>query len=257
MRFDFAAILVLATAISGLIWALDAFLFAKKRGLIDSNGEKKEPLVVEYAKAFFPILLLVLVLRSFLVEPFRIPSGSMKPTLLVGDFILVNKYAYGVRLPVSNTKIVDVGSPQRGEVVVFRFPRDHRLDYIKRVIGLPGDRVTYLNKQLFINGVPVGQVSLGMADFEGLKEGELREEYLDNATHHILVERLQRSPTVDVVVPEGHYFVMGDNRDHSNDSRMWGFVPEKNLVGRAFYIWMSLPSLASLPRWDRLGNGIK
>ena len=181
----------------------------------------------------------------------------MKPTLLVGDFILVKKYAYGIRLPVSNTKILEIGLPQRGEVVVFRWPKDQRLDYIKRVIGLPGDRVTYVNKQLFINGEPIDQENLGPVDFEGLRDGVLALEYLNGATHNILLERMQRGPTMDVVVPEGHYFVMGDNRDHSNDSRSWGFVPEKNLVGKAIYIWMSLPSLASLPRWDRIGNGIK
>lgn len=257
MRFDFAAILVLATAISGLIWVIDAWFLAPKRTSTESEPGNKEPIVVEYAKAFFPILLLVLLLRSFLFEPFRIPSGSMKPTLLVGDFILVKKYAYGIRLPVSNTKIIEIGAPERGEVVVFRWPKDHRLDYIKRVIGLPGDRVTYVNKQLFINGEPIDQENLGPADFEGLRDGVLALEYLNGTTHNILLERMQRGPTMDVVVPEGHYFVMGDNRDHSNDSRSWGFVPEKNLVGKAIYIWMSLPSLASLPRWDRIGNGIK
>jgi signal peptidase I len=271
MNFDFPMILVTATFVTGLIWALDAVLWAPRRrqaavapGTVGDPeavaAAMKEPAVVEYAKSFFPVILIVLLLRSFLVEPFRIPSGSMMPTLLVGDFILVNKYHYGIRLPVLDRKVFDIDDPQRGDVVVFRFPRDPRVDYIKRVVGVPGDHVVYRNKTLFINGEQIAQQPAGtyIGTGSGLSHSgaDLRREVLGKAEHDILVEPRLRGMDADVVVPEGHYFVMGDNRDNSNDSRYWGFVPDENLVGKAFMIWMNWDTAAGGVGWDRIGNSI-
>lgn len=273
MNLDFPTLLVAATFLTGILWALDAWWWAPRRraaaAQLEAGGASaeqlskalKESTLVEYAKSFFPVILAVLLLRSFLVEPFRIPSGSMMPTLLVGDFILVNKYAYGIRLPVLNTKVIEVGSPQRGDVAVFRYPMDPRTDYIKRVIGVPGDHVEYRGKLLYINGEKIDQQPLGsyIGTGSGLSASgaSLRLEQLGETQHQILVEA--RKPTLDgeYRVPEGHYFVMGDNRDNSNDSRFWGTVPEENLVGRAFLIWMNWDSAGGGVAWDRIGNGIQ
>ncbi|HEC18095.1 MAG TPA: signal peptidase I [Gammaproteobacteria bacterium] len=277
MDFNFPAIMVSAVFITGIIWALDAFWLAPKRrlaaeGLATQGGDErkladakenllKEPIIVEYARSLFPVILVVLVLRSFLVEPFRIPSGSMMPTLLVGDFILVNKFSYGVRLPVVNTKILDTGEPERGDVVVFRFPKDPSVDYIKRMIGLPGDKVSYYNKQLFINGVPIEQEELGTYIGTGsgvaMSGAKVRLEHLMGVDHKILIDENRGTLEGEFTVPEGHYFVMGDNRDNSNDSRYWGFVPEENLVGKAFMIWMNWDSKADGIAWNRIGDSIQ
>ncbi len=281
MNFDFPTFLVVASALTGGIWLFDAlFLAPRRRKLAAAEGAEareaettvyKEPLLVEYSRSFFPVIFVVLILRSFLVEPFRIPSGSMMPTLLVGDFILVNKFSYGIRLPVLNRKIIEIGDPQRGDPVVFRYPRQPQQDYIKRVIGLPGDTIYYKDKVLYINGLPMEQTPIG--PYTGIGSGERMTgsikliENLDGVEHNILVhplapnfangcQVLARGP---VTVPEGHYFVMGDNRDNSNDSRCWGFVPEKNLVGKAFGIWMNWDSeLDTFPpiAWERIGKGI-
>ena len=301
MNFDFPTIMTGAVVVTGVIWMIDAFTGAPKRrqalsryfetvgvpldksvfkslatesGLDEVvkasegrlHGETikniaKEPLLVEYARSFFPIILIVLLLRSFLMEPFRIPSGSMMPTLLVGDFILVNKYTYGIRLPVVNKKIIDMNAPQRGDVVVFRYPKDPSLDYIKRVVGLPGDRIGYVQKQVYVNGKPVEQEAKG--SYTGLGAGlsmsgaELRIERLGGAAHDILIVPNQASIEGEVKVPAGHYFVMGDNRDNSNDSRFWGFVPEENLVGKAFMIWMSWDSANGGVGWNRIGMHVQ
>jgi signal peptidase I len=274
MNFDFPTILVAATLVTGFIWAVDVVIWAPKRrqqaatlsaagaGADEARVEAtlKEPTVVEYAKSFFPVILAVVLLRSFLVEPFRIPSGSMMPTLLVGDFILVNKYAYGIRLPVVNTKVVELGEPERGDVVVFRFPKDPAIDYIKRVIGVPGDRVVYEDKTLYINDEKVAQIPEGSYIGKGsglsMSGANVRSEVLGEVKHDILVVNGVGGVSTDVVVPEGHYFVMGDNRDNSNDSRYWGFVPDENLVGRAFMIWMNWDSAAGGVGWDRIGDSI-
>lgn len=249
---NFALFMLAALLLTGIIWLADAVWLRKRRiararvaaGVAQfDESAVAEPTIVEYAKSFFPVILVVFFIRSFLVEPFKIPSGSMMPTLLVGDFILVNKYTYGLRVPILNNTFVEVKRPQRGEVMVFRYPKDPSLDYIKRVVGLPGDRIEYRNKQLFLNGQPVTQTEIGNYEYVGpglnqVKTRHLKEQ-LGEHQHAILID--DASPTMDggITVPDGHYFVMGDNRDNSNDSRFWGFVPENNVVGRAFYIWMS------------------
>lgn len=251
---SFPALMVLLVIVTGVIWLVDSLFWAPKR-----DKEHKEPLVVEYARSFFPIILLVLVIRSFIAEPFRIPSASMLPTLHIGDFILVNKFSYGIRLPVINSKIVDTGEPERGDVVVFRFPQNPHVDYIKRVIGLPGDRVGYFDKTIYINGEPVPQQpKIKTADLNGVPDRiELRHEQLGDVEHDILHDPKRRLIEGETVVPPGHYFVMGDNRDNSNDSRFWGTVPEQNLVGKAFLIWMSWSWDNGGIVWHRLGQSIE
>jgi signal peptidase I len=258
MDFDFSFYLFAASVITGVIWG-SYLLILKSKGL--TFDEKNEPILVEYARSFFPIVLIVLLLRSFIAEPFRIPSGSMMPTLLVGDFILVNKFTYGIRLPVINKKIIELSKPNRGDIVVFRYPKDPTVDYIKRIVGLPGDKVVYSNKKLTINDLPVQQTSLG--SYQGLGQGEEMsgaEDLLENLTgveHRILIRN--GTPTVEFVyvVPEGNYFAMGDNRDNSNDSRYWGPVPEANLVGKAFFIWMSWDWQNKGVGFDRIGTVLK
>ncbi|HEX5418582.1 MAG TPA: signal peptidase I [Gammaproteobacteria bacterium] len=258
---DFALFLVLATFATGLIWLLDALLLKRlRRANAPPDTEPREPLVVEYAKSFFPVLLIVLLLRSFLFEPFRIPSGSMMPTLLTGDFIFVNKFAYGLRLPVVNTKIADIGEPKRGDVVVFRLPSDPSINYIKRVVGLPGDTVYYDQdkKRLTIDGKPIPLHVVG--PYPDQPETVLGEEQLGHHDHNVLLmtQVLSRGGTYQV--PKGHYFCMGDNRDNSEDSRypQVSFVPEGNLVGRAERIWMSWrPPSEGGPRWSRIGMHIE
>ena len=258
---DFALILVVLTFVTGLIWAFDALLLSRSRRNRAAQGAAaREPIVVEYAKSFFPILFLVLVLRSFLFEPFRIPSGSMMPTLLEGDFIFVNKFAYGLRLPVINSKIVEIGEPRRGDVVVFRLPSDPSINYIKRVVGLPGDVVDYEqgSKRLTINGESIPVEPLG--DYKDDPEYELVREQLGDAEHLLLLTRGRLSLGGTYKVPEGHYFMMGDNRDNSRDSRFQGveFIPEERLVGRAVRIWMNWRRPAEGgPRWSRIGQGIE
>ncbi len=261
MRFDFPTIMVLLVVASGLIWALDAFVLARRRrsavpdvaeGMDGEQTAQPRPVpkIVEYARSFFPVFLIVLLLRSFLIEPFRIPSGSMMPTLLVGDFILVNKFLYGIRLPISDYKLFEVSQPERGDVVVFRYPLDPSTPFIKRVVGLPGDRIAYYNKVLYINGQQADQRLIGTYTGHGsganMTGASLKQETLKPITHPILIQTGYPSVDGKLVVPEGHYFVLGDNRDNSRDSRYWGTVPEELLIGKAFAVWMN---------WD-LGNGI-
>lgn len=277
MHLDFPAIMVIAVFFTGIVWALDVWLWAPKRkaaaeALDDAEAEQekleearekllKEPVLVEYSRSLFPVILIVLLLRSFLVEPFRIPSGSMMPTLLVGDFILVNKFSYGLRLPVLDTKFLDVGEPQRGDVVVFRYPKDPSIDYIKRVIGTPGDLIGYYDKKLYINGKPMEQAQEGT--YQGVGAGvsmsgaKKVHENLHTVEHNILIDPTRGSVEGEFRVPEGSYFVMGDNRDNSNDSRYWGVVPEANLVGKAFMIWMSWDGEGEGLGWSRIGNKIR
>ncbi len=254
---SFELILVIATAITGVIAYIDRIIWRPKR--LKAVVAVKEPVIVEYARSLFPIFLIVLVLRSFIVEPFKIPSGSMYPTLQIGDFIVVNKFAYGIKLPVIQTTVIPIGKPERGDVVVFKYPEDPKVDYIKRVIGLPGDEITYLNRTLFLNGNPVKTEMIGK--YRGTDSGSvmngasvLKEWLSKERSHEILLDMNKRSLDMQTIkVPEGQYFVMGDNRDHSNDSRFWGFVPEKNLKGRAFGIWMNWDNGI---HFNRIGQGI-
>ncbi|HEX5844252.1 MAG TPA: signal peptidase I [Pseudomonas sp.] len=281
MSINFPLLLVIAVAVCGALALFDLIFLAPRRrtaianyhGQVSEPDEtvverlNKEPLLVEYGKSFFPVLAIVLVLRSFLVEPFQIPSGSMKPTLEVGDFILVNKFAYGIRLPVLDSKIIEVGDPQRGDVMVFRYPSEPNINYIKRVVGLAGDHVRYSSdKRLFVNGAAVAEQLIG-EEPGSLGSAVLYREKLGEAEHQIRKEmrRYRVEPGREWVVPQGHYFMMGDNRDNSNDSRywndpaipkdLWGMVPDQNIVGKAFAVWMSWPDPKSrtLPNFSRVG----
>ena len=250
---DFALILVVATGVTGLIWAGHS---AWSRSL-GSSETGPEPVIVEYARSFFPILLVVLLIRSFLFEPFRIPSASMMPTLVTGDFIFVNKYTYGLRLPVLNNRVLDLGSPGRGDVVVFRLPSDPSINYIKRLVGLPGDSVTYLNNQIFVNGQSVA-VTVPVPYLVGDQPGSVQaRERLGEHGHDVLFMPGRSSINGTFIVPAGHYFMMGDNRDNSRDSRYdgVGMVPDGNIVGKAVRIWMNW-DIPNMPRWSRIGRGI-
>lgn len=272
MKIDLALILTVLAALTGIIWLVDSLLFARKRKLMQAEGEEvADPVAVDYAKSLFPIILLVLLLRSFLAEPFRIPSTSMMPTLLVGDFILVNKFSYGLRLPVANTKILDLGSPERGDVVVFRYPGvgpdddQAGIDYIKRVVGLPGDRITFRDRMLYVNDEPVSKRPVGTYVGRGMGRemtgATLLEADLAGRSHLILEKGPYGDPRAENswVVPEGQYFTMGDNRDRSLDSRYWGFVPEGNLVGKAFVVWLNCEGWFCSGAFDytRIGDTIR
>ncbi len=276
IHFDLELFLLIGTVLTGLVWLADKYFLGDKRrkralekSYNASHGqdnaraatkEYRDPWFIEISKSFFPILLIVLILRSFVAEPFRIPSGSMMPTLLHGDFILVNKFAYGIRLPVIHTKILDTGSPHRGDVAVFRFPKDPSDDYIKRVIGLPGDRITYKNKTLFINDKRIAQQKNGIYHGGGsnsvMNGAIVLHEDLDTVIHDILLKQTRFNIPGEYEVPANHYFVMGDNRDHSSDSRIWGFVPEENLVGRAFLVWMNADFAGKNYEFKRIGKKI-
>jgi signal peptidase I len=250
--FDFSFVLVMATLITGLIWGLDARFFRPRRA-----ADAAEPVIVEYSRSFFPIILVVLLIRSFLFEPFRIPSDSMMPTLLDGDFIFVNKFTYGLRLPVVNTEFVQMGEPQRGDVVVFRLPSDPATNYIKRLVGLPGDHITVLDKRVYVNG------ELQPVELDGQYEGfghtgaQIGSEKLGVKEHRVLYIPERPSVDFDDVIPAGHYFFMGDNRDNSRDSRFpeVGFVPGELVVGKAVLIWLNW-NLPNAPIWSRIGNAI-
>lgn len=262
MYIDYALILTLLTLATGVFWVLERFYFRRKRARDEpAHGPAKS---VEVVGSFFPILLLVLIFRSFLFEPFKIPSASMVPTLLIGDFIVVNKFSYGLRLPVLNKEFIATGSPERGDVAVFRYPVDQRTNFIKRIIGLPGDTITYRGKVLYVNGEPMTQENEGLWIGEGINRNApgrrplLRTEQLGDVEHSILVHPDQPQRGVMTwTVPEGQYFVMGDNRDASDDSRRWGFVPDENLVGKATRIWMHWDCSRGCVVFDRIGDKIK
>ena len=237
----FALIMVIVLTITGLIWLLDIFVLSKKRA---TNA--KDPILVEYSKSFFPVILLVFFIRSFVAEPFKIPSGSMMPTLLAGDFILVSKFSYGIRVPILNYTMIEVDKPKRGDVFVFHYPPKPSIDYIKRVVGLPGDVIEYKSKTLYINNKKIEQIFVDkypylMNEIHHIEAKEFKEA-LGNVNHSILIHDLP-GENFKFEVPQGHYLAFGDNRDNSADSRVWGFVPEHNLVGRAFFIWFNFGEL--------------
>lgn len=280
---NFALILFVLMVVTGIIWFWDVFYLARQRrakadaALAEFDRQNqpnqnardaleanllRQPTWIEYSGSFFPVIALVFFLRSFLYEPFKIPSSSMVPTLMVGDLILVNKFAYGIRLPIIDKKIIEVGQPQRGDVMVFRYPENPSLDYIKRVIGVPGDKITYKNKRLEVNGKEMSYQSLpDYLDEERLSYSKQLQEDLDGVRHKILlndnkpayVEYPHDFPGRELcsydaegftcTVPAGKYFMMGDNRDNSEDSRYWGFVPDRNIVGKAFFVWMNFGNL--------------
>ncbi|HYW55997.1 MAG TPA: signal peptidase I [Polaromonas sp.] len=295
---NFSLLLFLATVVTGVYWLAEKFYFwpqrrraaerieheaAARRGELASKGITQvdgnlhdaqtkilmQPWWLDWTAGLFPVIVVVFLLRSFLFEPFKIPSGSMIPTLLVGDLILVNKFHYGVRLPVINLKLIDNNSPQRGDVMVFRYPPKPSLDYIKRVVGVPGDEVAYLNKKLTVNGMAVPKVAQpDFFDEDALRYAKEFKETTGNKTYRLLNDE-DRAPFISsryefpfkqncrysiegVVckVPEGHYFMMGDNRDNSEDSRYWGFVPEANIVGKAFFVWMNFGNLKRIGAVD-------
>ena len=277
MNIDLPLILTIIVGASGFIWLLDSVFLARPRAervavlqkqfpnwndresadaklFIDAaTRDASEPVIVEYAKSFFPVLAFVLVLRSFLYEPFQIPSSSMVPTLQVGDYILVNKFNYGLRLPVTRTKVWDVATPERGDVMVFYPPHANTTYYIKRVIGVPGDRIQYRNKQLTVNGELVPREWL--AEIPGSRRLQIGlEQPRDDKAHLVQVDLSRPIRDFSVVVRPGHYFMMGDNRDNSSDSRVWGQVPERDIVGQAVAIWMHWESVFSVPSFERAGR---
>jgi signal peptidase I len=294
-ELDFSSVLLVISVVTGLIWLIDVLLFRRLRAKAAQAAGKNladipEPGTVDYARSFFPVALAVLVLRAFVFEPFRIPSDSMMPTLVDGDFIVVNKFAYGLRLPVINQKVVRIGEPQRGDVVVFRYPPNPSVNYIKRLVGLPGDRVLVKDDKLIVNGQPVAATDLGLYD-DGCYEGmHLAAEQLGKHRHQMMfcptpgdigaepLPTCNRTPPTSyvcvaqqvpgmpdrgdtpsvIVVPPASYLMIGDNRDNSADSRYWGFVPEANLVGKATWIWFNWDlSRKGGPVWSRIGARIE
>lgn len=241
----FALFMLVVLVITGAIWLLDSLFLRKRRA-----AGAADPVLVEYSKSFFPVILVVFMIRSFVVEPFKIPSGSMMPTLLAGDFILVNKFTYGLRVPILNNTFIETSHPKRGDVFVFHYPPDPSIDYIKRVVGLPGDKIAYRDKQLYINGQ---KLDVTFADdypyvTSGLNmvNAKRYQEQLGAKKHDILIDESSITIDGEVEVPPGHYFAMGDNRDNSKDSRVWGFVPEGNLVGKAFFIWWNFDNFGRI-----------
>jgi signal peptidase I len=252
---DFSLILTLLLAASGLILLIEAAIFKRRRR---ATSNAKEPLLAQYARSLFPVILIVLLVRSFAVEPFRIPSASMMPGLVDGDFIFVNKFAYGLRLPILNSKFLSTGQPQRGDVVVFRLPSDPSVHYIKRLIGVPGDHIVVHDNTIFINGVRVPVKRDGeYAGGYGFSGAELEAERIGDHEHLIILAKNRMSTDYDSVVPPGNYFFMGDNRNDSEDSRFAqvGFVPDRNLDGRAMLIWMNW-QIPGWPIWHRFGTKI-
>ncbi len=272
MDFDFNLILVPATLVFFFVWLLDKFVFKQRQ----TKGRGNENFIITWAYDFWPVLAVVLILRSFLYEPFNIPSDSMVPTLETGDFILVNKFDYGVRLPIINKKIIDVGEPERGDVIVFRYPPQPTISYIKRVVGVPGDHIVYDHGQLTINGTKVAKVPVEFSREKDALDTPTSIYHKETLGEHTFTMReledvnvARQAPFINYVengkysatnglywkvkVPEGQYFAMGDNRDQSADSRFWGFVPEENLTGRAFYKWMHKEPGLNIPSFGRNG----
>ena len=261
MSFNFPLILLSVIVFSGAVCLIDfIFCICKRESLFE---KKKRPLIIEYSRSFFPVLLLVFCIRSFLAQPYRVPTGSLEPTVMPGDFILVNQYHYGVRFPIWDKKLMSVGEPTRGQIALFYYPVNHALTFVKRVIGLPGDHISYINKTLYINGKEqpkkfVESVTR-LNDFGQLTTYQKYQEDLNGIKHDIFVRSdASTGNFYNIIVPKDEYFMMGDNRDESDDSRYWGFVPEHDLVGHALFVWMSFDSNAAhwydSVRWQRIGN---
>ncbi len=270
--FNFTLLLVLVTAISGILYLIEIFYYAKRRkrreravlkagGAGISHLKPRLPMFMDYIRSLFPLLLAVLIIRSFIIQPFHVPSGSLEPTIKPGDFIAVNQFAYGLRLPITHTKIFPMGEPQRGDLAVFRWPSNTHIDFVKRVIGLPGDHLQYKDKTLYVNDQIAGLIPKGKAyDIEPHADIPVYrfQENLLGVKHDILLRsKGGEGKDFDIIVPPDMYFVMGDNRDDSDDSRTWGFVPEKDLVGKAFGVWMSWDSQRNRVRWQRIGTVIR
>lgn len=258
MNIDFAAILTYAVLLTGIVLLLDKIFWKKKR----QQAKTEEPVLIEYCRSFFPMLLIIWSIRSFLIQPYRVPTGSLEPTIMPGDFIAVNQFAYGLRLPVLNWKMLALGTPKRGDIALFRWPVDPKIVFVKRVVGVPGDHIQYKDKTLYINGQkaehqfikndfdvdPISGISMPV---------EVHREDMSGIEHSIFLHSVGgETQDIDLVVPSGQYFMMGDNRDNSDDSRSWGFVPDRNLIGKAFVVWMSWDSVEHRVRWQRIGNGI-
>lgn len=257
VHLGFSTILSILTLVTGIVWSLDKLWLGPRRRAQLAPGAADAPSsFVDFCRSFFPVIAAVLLLRSFIAEPFRIPSGSMIPTLNVGDFILVNKFTYGLRDPVFHSKFWQGGEPRRGDIVVFRWPVDTSKDFIKRIIGLPGDHIAYRQKTLYVNGQAAVQQPDGV--YSGPYGDIYRfEEKLGEVAHKIIVNPERPSDDFEFTVPPGEYFAMGDNRDGSDDSRRWGTLPERNLVGRAFFIWMSWDSANTRIDFSRIGTRLQ
>jgi signal peptidase I len=256
---DFEGIFVLLFAVTGVILLADRALLKGRRQHGTNTATAPDPLLIQYARSFFPVILIVLLVRAFVFEPFRIPSASMMPGLVDGDFIFVDKFSYGLRLPVINTKILSTGEPRRGDVIVFRLPTDPSIHFIKRLIGLPGDHVSVRDNQVTINGLPVPVQAAGAySEGYGFSGAELARERLGAEQHLIMLAQNRGATDFETVVPAGHYFFMGDNRNDSADSRfpLVGLVPEQNLVGHAVRIWMNW-QIPGWPHWRRIGMKIR
>ncbi len=255
LTVNFELLLTSAVLLSGVIWLIDLIWLRRRRR---AKGIMMPSVWVDYGRSFFPVLLLVLVVRSFLIQPFRVPTGSLEPTVMPGDLIAVNQYTYGLRLPVVHTKILKVSEPKIGDIAVFRWPVNPKVDFVKRVIGTPGDVVEYKDKVLYVNGKEATQDIIGPAfdvEPQGNIPAQKRSEDLQGVKHDILVRPNGGDSTnFKLTVPQGMYFMMGDNRDDSDDSRSWGFVPEANLVGKAFIVWLSWDNKHHNVRWRRIGN---
>jgi signal peptidase I len=264
MNIDLPFILVCAVLISGLIWLVDSLLFARSRRAqaAATNIPPKLPVVVDYCRSFFPLLLLVLVLRSFVFQPFRVPTGSLRPTIEPGDFIAVNMYRYGLRMPVTHYKLLNIYALQRGDLALFRWPTNPKVNFVKRVVGVPGDKISYINKVFYINDKEMTQTFVEDAtdyNYAGGATWRVKKytEDLDGVKHDIYVNpRVAAENFYNIVVPEGHYFMIGDNRDNSDDSRYWGFVPEKNIIGAASAVWFSWDDRNKKVRWERIFTGL-
>jgi signal peptidase I len=254
MYFDFAFYFTVVVIITGLIVLADKLFFQRRR-----KADKKPNWIIEYSRSFFPILLVVWVIRSFIVQPYRVPSGSLEPTILPGDFIAVNQFAYGLRFPIGNFTLIPIGTPKRGDIVLFRYPVNPSIIFVKRVIGLPGDHIEYINKVLYINGKRMLQTYSGRGYDLDKTQYKLpviiKEENLMGIKHKIFLWfSAGDTGSYDFYVPEGMYFMMGDNRDNSDDSRDWGFVSKRQLIGKAFLVWMSWDSHNHRIRWHRIGT---